>query len=253
MKMLFATAALGAIVVAAPAAAQTYDAFNGFQGNPIQDGPGAENGINNGNFIYGTVNESTPNTGTFFTVNSNCVIAQSVCLQASTAGGNDSLPGVYAGGNPVNQYSTVTVPQDRLLLHPGNNTDLVAALFVAPTAGVYRLFATFNSQDSSPTGIDVFRLGVESNGAPPFNFGQIGFNTTSTFSDFQLVTLNASQAIGYGIGNGGNFFNDSTGLQFTVFAGVPEPTTWALMIMGFGMVGGAMRRRAKVRTTVAFA
>ncbi|PZO86692.1 MAG: hypothetical protein DI623_16060, partial [Sphingomonas sanxanigenens] len=31
---------------------------------------------------------------------------------------------------------------------------------------------------------------------------------------------------------------------------VPEPTTWAMLIAGFGMVGGAMRRR---RTTVAFA
>ena len=29
-------------------------------------------------------------------------------------------------------------------------------------------------------------------------------------------------------------------------AGVPEPATWALMILGFGAVGGAMRRRARV-------
>lgn len=29
-----------------------------------------------------------------------------------------------------------------------------------------------------------------------------------------------------------------------VMAGVPEPTTWAMMIAGFGLIGGAMRRRA---------
>jgi hypothetical protein len=35
---------------------------------------------------------------------------------------------------------------------------------------------------------------------------------------------------------------------------VPEPATWAMMIGGFGMVGGAMRRRrASTRTTVSFA
>ncbi|PZO90580.1 MAG: PEP-CTERM sorting domain-containing protein [Sphingomonas sanxanigenens] len=34
-------------------------------------------------------------------------------------------------------------------------------------------------------------------------------------------------------------------------AGVPEPATWAMLIAGFGLVGGAMRRRA--RTTVSFA
>lgn len=250
--MLLATAALAALVTAAPAAAQSYDAFNGFQGDTNQF---PNNGAANGYFIYGTVNQTTA-SGTFFTFNqdnSTCVIAQSICLQASDAGGNDSLPGVYAGGSPVNQYGTVTVPQDRLIAHPGANDDITAALFVAPTAGVYRLFASFNSQDSNPTGIDIYQLGVQPDGTGPFTFNQIAINTTSAVSDFQLVTLNASQAIGYGIGNGGNFFNDSTGLKFTVFAGVPEPTTWSLMILGFGAVGGAMRRRAKVRTTVAYA
>jgi hypothetical protein len=33
---------------------------------------------------------------------------------------------------------------------------------------------------------------------------------------------------------------------------VPEPATWAMMIGGFGMVGGAMRRR-RVSTKVSFA
>lgn len=32
---------------------------------------------------------------------------------------------------------------------------------------------------------------------------------------------------------------------------VPEPATWAMMIAGFGLVGGAMRRRTKVRVTYA--
>ena len=31
-----------------------------------------------------------------------------------------------------------------------------------------------------------------------------------------------------------------------VAAAVPEPTTWAMMIMGFGLVGSAMRRRNAV-------
>jgi hypothetical protein len=38
-----------------------------------------------------------------------------------------------------------------------------------------------------------------------------------------------------------------------VGAPVPEPATWALMIAGFGAVGAAMRRRAKVKATVRFA
>jgi hypothetical protein len=32
---------------------------------------------------------------------------------------------------------------------------------------------------------------------------------------------------------------------------IPEPATWAMMIFGFGMVGGSMRRRATVKTVAA--
>ena len=33
--------------------------------------------------------------------------------------------------------------------------------------------------------------------------------------------------------------------------GVPEPASWALMLAGFGMVGGSLRRRAQIRTLFA--
>lgn len=38
-----------------------------------------------------------------------------------------------------------------------------------------------------------------------------------------------------------------------VTGGVPEPTTWAMMVLGFGAVGGALRRRQKAGTRVRFA
>ena len=36
------------------------------------------------------------------------------------------------------------------------------------------------------------------------------------------------------------------------FAAVPDPTTWALMILGFGAVGYGLRRRAAARLRVSF-
>lgn len=38
-----------------------------------------------------------------------------------------------------------------------------------------------------------------------------------------------------------------------VAAAVPEPATWAMMLVGFGGIGFAMRRRSKVRARVAYA
>lgn len=46
--------------------------------------------------------------------------------------------------------------------------------------------------------------------------------------------------------------NNSGSFDVTV-AAVPEPATWGMMILGFGVAGTALRRRAKVRTTVAYA
>lgn len=51
-----------------------------------------------------------------------------------------------------------------------------------------------------------------------------------------------------------NFFPDqnSTLTISQVASAVPEPATWAMMLIGFGALGSAMRRR-KVHTTVTYA
>lgn len=48
-------------------------------------------------------------------------------------------------------------------------------------------------------------------------------------------------------------FSNGTLIVSQVAGAVPEPATWAMLITGFGGIGVAMRRRAKVRTTVAYA
>ncbi|MBN8807380.1 MAG: PEP-CTERM sorting domain-containing protein [Sphingomonas sp.] len=60
---------------------------------------------------------------------------------------------------------------------------------------------------------------------------------TGPFSETTLYTLN------FGAGNG--TFNSTA--QLTA---VPEPATWGMMIMGFGLMGAALRSR---KTKVAFA
>lgn len=42
-------------------------------------------------------------------------------------------------------------------------------------------------------------------------------------------------------------------ISVSSIASVPEPATWALMLIGFGIIGFAMRKHSKIRTTVRFA
>lgn len=70
-----------------------------------------------------------------------------------------------------------------------------------------------------------------------FTQAQIGSLAPSTFSNQNSISFATAPAV-----------------VITPTPAVPEPATWAMMIVGFGTVGGAMRRRkSKVTTTVAYA
>ena len=67
--------------------------------------------------------------------------------------------------------------------------------------------------------------------------------TSAITESVTLPTGTTSYRIAYGRENG-------TPSVLSVQAAVPEAATWGMMVMGFGLIGGAMRRR---KTSVAFA
>jgi hypothetical protein len=236
MKIATILSGVAALAFAGAAQAQTYDAFTSFDGTQ-----GA------GNFYYG---EGTTAYFSAFTANTNCFIDNAVCLQQAP---NHDVPGFTKGGSPDFQYGTVNVPNDRLLVHPDDDSELTIAFFLTPAAGKYRITGSFNVQDVSPTGVDISFVSVPAFG-PTATITPIGSinGANPTFSYSTVLTLDQFSIVGFGVGNGGLYFNDSTGFNFSVSA-VPEPATWALMILGFGAVGGAMRRRQTVKANVRFA
>ena len=82
-------------------------------------------------------------------------------------------------------------------------------------------------------------------------------STPGLFSDVTLVSSDFNpSSTNYGTGPNGEFFfaaspNGATSSASFSFAAVPEPTTWAMMLLGFGGIGFAMRRRNSAKLQLA--
>ena len=86
-----------------------------------------------------------------------------------------------------------------------------------------------------------------------FNGNQVANSYTGpqgwTHYVFALGTATGSDTITFR-GRNDPAYNALTNVSVTQSAAVPEPASWALMLGGFGLVGGALRSR---KSTVAFA
>jgi hypothetical protein len=215
MKTLILAAAAITATVASPASAATFSLAGDF-GNPV--------------FQYGTVAGNTPSF--FAASNCNDIGVSSLCYRGSD---------LYQ----VEFKRTAT----ELLVHPGPNDGQNSfVFFTAPTAGLYTFSVTFNRGDSGD-GVNIFSFGT--GGLTPI--GRVdGTTPTYTYAGSQYFT--AGQQVGLGVDRGGansTYFNDSTFVSGTI--SVPEPATWGMMMLGFGMIGYGLRSRRKVTTRVAFA
>jgi hypothetical protein len=115
-----------------------------------------------------------------------------------------------------------------------------------------------------PTGVGGYNLD-----SAPFTANGSGFTPLVTsFSNIPINSLiglfNGPSASVFEIGNGGSFvvptgattlylatadgyeWNNNVGSFSAAVSGVPEPATWAMMLLGFGGLGAAMRSRRKL-------
>lgn len=73
---------------------------------------------------------------------------------------------------------------------------------------------------------------------------------TFNWTNLSSVSFSGQGGINQGFGGSGEHVVMDN-LHFN--SGVPEPASWALLIVGFGSVGGALRRRQTIKATVRFA
>jgi hypothetical protein len=90
--------------------------------------------------------------------------------------------------------------------------------------------------------------GLFEGGLATYTFGGTGTAETRAFDNlagFQTFTFNAAGVTSVRISGDSPFAIDNVVLSDRV-AAVPEPASWAMMIVGFGAIGAAARRRQRV-------
>lgn len=170
---------------------------------------------------------------------------------------NTGQTGTTVAGTLNNMAGTVSLTSTESLTLPANGAARVGA-----TDGVLNNPLTFTFDDGLIGALE-FNINALTN-------GDVFFTFAGGDSDGQVSTL-------YDLGkNGENFFNAFNGTfksvtmtftngatvgdvrQFrmgvaTPAAAVPEPATWAMMLLGFGAIGFGMRRRRSDMLRVRFA
>ena len=96
--------------------------------------------------------------------------------------------------------------------------------------------AAFNNSPASSLTISGFFKGLQTGSLTIANLG--AFQTVST-SGF----LNVDRVVFDGLGGGGGFELDN--LALGAASAVPEPATWAMMLLGFGLIGSSLRNRRR--------
>lgn len=137
-------------------------------------------------------------------------------------------------GDPQGQQHLVLFTNDLFALRARN----IAFGTLFPSSNEAALIAALTSLASGDGSGDDYGLlaGFAENAALTGPNGDAGFGLGDNFT---AVAFSDGQIIGTGL-----FFGTPVG-------GVPEPATWALLILGFGATGAAMRRRSAAWMTFA--
>jgi len=69
-------------------------------------------------------------------------------------------------------------------------------------------------------------------------------------ADGNLASLRLSQSFGYSVAGGPKYGPNTLG-AVVVGGAVPEPATWGMMLLGFGVLGAAMRRQRQAAVSFA--
>lgn len=174
--------------------------------------------------------EGGPTLGDVTFLTGGYALSGSAVLFTGSAGGVSAAPATGAGAADTTQYLSVQGGQSAFL-----DTPLLRSIsFYVGSLDGFNSF-TFSLADGSTQVVTGAML--DALPATDANGNQTGFTTNGrvTFSFDSAIT-------GVQLASGTNSLEIS---DVGAVAAVPEPATWAMMIIGFGGVGGLLRHRQR--------
>ena len=172
-------------------------------------------------------------------------------VQSSTSGGIQAWRSLNANepvdfNNQTNGAIITCVGCDALpahtaAFHPGPNGEFSVYRFIAPSAGIYMLDATFVGIDHGDTDVHILDNGTEIYSANIATQGD-----SQSHSETRTLLLGETIDFAVGVGTDGSFLFDSTSINGSLtLSAVPEPEIYGLLTAGLGLIGFVARRRKK--------
>lgn len=234
MKSLYCVAAATALVIAPVSAfAQSTGTYGDVA--TVSTGPAS-----NPNVFQLTSNTSGAGyAGLYFEFTS--PFALSSLTQLSTD--YQMTTGTFAGGSP--RFTLFDSADNAAYVYFG--TPQAGGTFTDPNAGTFA--NTGNYADLLSTD-----LRVQSNGFGGYNSGALPYVTFADFvaaagsANIHFATIDLDSGTFTNLPDGQQMLADNFTVNSSVFAAadqgaVPEPSTWAMLLIGFGGIGVALRRR----------
>ncbi|MBI1199083.1 MAG: PEP-CTERM sorting domain-containing protein [Phenylobacterium sp.] len=177
----------------------------------------------------GAVDRACTTNGQYIGANYGSTTGLTVGYDASEASGSQTSL-LFSTSNGGRAYAFPVGPADEPSL-----------IFFTPDAGYEVSFSSFTWSAGSATSTALFFFQVVDQG------GTVLFDAGNSVATYAVNTAYASGPLTFKFGNGGQGGVDIDrivlDLRPTAVGGVPEPGTWALMILGFGAAGCVARRR----------
>ena len=198
---------------------------------------------------------ATPSFATIIRVDASSIQGANVLFNQGTQTNTTVFGNTNLGANTV-AFTGTTFGGGNTLSASGGQARVEGALNTNITSLQFGLtnMATFNNLEFNVFGGTATQVtfNITDNEGQLFTFANLALGNGENFFGFQGINNETIRTVSATLNGGGvQDFRQIRLDGFAATSAVPEPTTWAMMLVGFGAVGYSMRKRPSRKTQLA--